>query len=103
MAPPGAGKGVVEADPNYDWTVNTVLMQSTGLKDKNGVEIFEGDVVSPALINGSFVQGSVEFLSGAFHVVSPGRCKEVELLGDQHFGGIEVIGNIYENPHLLKG
>lgn len=81
-----------------------VLMQSTGLQDKNGVEIFEGDVV---LADG--VQVTVSF----------GEQKHEENYGDEtYYIGFnvytkmgygmlipvkyEVLGNIYANPELLS-
>ena len=86
-----------------------VLMQSTGLKDKNGVEIFEGDVVLFSVSDGfghlvdekAIVQSS-ECHSGLI-------CKLVDLdleyriYYDPVFHtDYEVIGNIYENKELLE-
>lgn len=91
--------GVLEHDPIV------VIMQSTGLFDKNGKEIFEGDIVAC----GHSV-GEVRFLLGGFHVEDdPEHGGHVPIL---KFNGrqrsyvddvlnIEVIGNIYENPDLL--
>lgn len=74
-----------------------ILMQSTGLKDKNGKEIFDGDVVRFTLTDGfSYVtleDGVVTYELGAFYVVD-GVLKY--LLSDVNTNGIEVIGNAFE-------
>ena len=72
-----------------------ILEQYTGLKDKNGKEIFEGDIVSVRNKNRKNEDdiGVVEFGKAAF------RCPF--LLGKYHSGQVEVIGNIYKNPGLL--
>lgn len=70
------------------------LMQSTQLKDKNGVEIFEGDIVS------CFNEGlsTVVFRYGNFGLICNGYFEGfINVLGS-----FEVIGNIYENGDLLK-
>ncbi|AUB53006.1 hypothetical protein EM4838_08365 [Enterococcus mundtii] len=81
-----------------------VVMQSTGLKDKNGVEIFEGDIVKKT--NGSI--GYVVYLQqeAGFVVVLK---KSDYRLGHRNTGepykeatNHEVIGNVYENPELLE-
>lgn len=118
-------------DENVDWTIDDetgfiaplvnlgsgmwgmidkyVLMQSTGLKDKNGVEIFEGDVVLVSVQNGfdylnnkkTVVQKS-EFHSGLI-------CKSLDIGMEYRVFNCneagyeyEVIGNIYENSELLE-
>ena len=69
------------------------LMQFTGLLDKHGKEIYEGDIVKIAII-----QALVIFKKGSFGVVFP---EFTERIGAFNSGKIEVIGNIYENPELL--
>ena len=84
-----------------------ILMQSTGLKDKNGQEIFEGDVIAIEVddtetpINARVSQNSkIGVLM--FHVFEDNEdVPMVELLEDNSVA-FEIIGNIYENPELLE-
>ena len=78
------------------------LMQSTGLKDKNGKEIFEGDTVDykgrEAVVkwHGSYASFIYRFVDGLKERVSEW---DPLFLACYHF---EVIGNIYENPEFLE-
>lgn len=78
------------------------LMQSTGLKDKNGKEIFEGDIVDykgrEAVVkwHGSYASFIYRFVDG---LQERGSKWDPLFLACYHF---EVIGNIYENPELLE-
>ena len=82
------------------------LMQFTGLKDKNGKEIYEGDIVnwSGWKIGFKHIDGTdvklkpreVEFADGCF------RLKNDDCWNLSIWENIEVIGNIYENPELLN-
>jgi uncharacterized phage protein (TIGR01671 family) len=69
-----------------------VLMQFTGLHDKNGKEIYEGDVVD---IEGEICE--VKYNAPRFAAYNSQRYE-----WNIEYQGVEVIGNIYENGDLLK-
>lgn len=72
-------------------------MQYTGLKDKNGKEIYEGDLIGEI----EFVV-PVEFHDGSFTVGNSQSAWEWLCARSRKGLDTEVIGNIYENPDLLS-
>ena len=75
---------------------NVELMQFTGLLDKNGKEIYEGDIYHQGDPQITYI---VEFRDAAFMGKQVGNTSYAGLF---HWQGLhEVIGNIYENPELL--
>ncbi|HAP5700566.1 TPA: hypothetical protein IU095_002045 [Enterococcus faecalis] len=84
-----------------------VLMQSTGLKDKNGVEIFEGDIVSVRNHPFQKTESSVGIEIDGDYKVSWNEYDLTWCAGNLLLARIKpyvtVIGNIHENPELLEG
>jgi uncharacterized phage protein (TIGR01671 family) len=85
----------------YDVDPETVG-QYTGLKDKSGNKIFEGDVVSdgwitytPIFQNGIYMAYNVKHL----HLTKQGPSTQFNIIWRD---GCEVIGNIYDNPEMLE-
>lgn len=86
----------VEVDP-------ATVGEYTGLQDKNGNKIFDGDIISAPYWRGRKVEmmkGLIEFSKGAFSVVWQ------DTMYGKHFAGyvadMEVIGNIFDNPELWE-
>ena len=95
--------GILFDDPFFSQQIK--LMQYTGLKDKNGREIYEGDILSSEYpMKGNKNCHPVVWGSGRWNVDhSINDCCRAwrgDLNG--HHASEEVIGNIYENPELLK-
>lgn len=98
---------ILDTRPEY-------VQQFTGLLDKQGKEIYEGDIVKATLWGMTIVNflATIEFKYGCFGIVcqdsnlasvrgdNKGKWKSFYQKDD--WSDIEIIGNIYENPELLK-
>ena len=89
-----------------DWNFSDVeIMQYTGCRDKNGIEIYEGDVIKDKYDKIWLVQWYV----GAFVITNKIPDSDGQTSTYSHFNNVsnhhfyfEVIGNMWENPELLE-
>ena len=89
----------VMCPPDYVFVDNLVIMQSTGIKDKNDKEIFVGDIVkmSKDVYSEPTYYEVVRHYGGAYRLESKQHGCELWL----RHTDCEVVGNIYENKELL--
>lgn len=114
---------IVRETPRDNVHEGVILLQFTGLKDKSDVDIYEGDVVaipdSYTNVVTDYGQGPKEYMNHLSEVVFEDGCFQFEIIENSDYlsrgvytygtirdeigvEGLEVIGNIYEHPELLK-
>lgn len=99
----------IKKDGSYTYCIRTLFNieyevdgdsvgEFTGIYDKNGKEIFEGDIVDILTENEEY--GYIKFVDGAFIVVADGFC--VDFVNNLNGSDVIVIGNAYDNPELME-
>lgn len=90
-------------DTDWDEVIPSTAGQYTGLTDKNGRKIFEGDIVNVKTISGSFINYVITWFNSDL-------CWVMQSLKDtsvrfrlRSCWEFEVVDNIHDNPELLKG
>lgn len=98
VIPPSGFRGICFAKPDKiirdNWD-KLIWMQFTGLLDKNKKEIYEGDICKWKFLEDGDAISEVYYFGAAFGLHG-------QMLNTMAKDSIEIIGNIYENPELLK-
>lgn len=95
-----------DIDPPYFPDSNDIeLIEYTGMSDRDGVEVFEGDIVELLTKYGKDV-GVVVFIEGCFKIRWDSKNKfpkNREMIGHYYINSkTKVIGNVYEQPELIE-
>ena len=90
----------VQSPPVWSLDEGNVIEQYTGLKDKNGTEIYEGDIIK---VEGDAEIYRVEWIYSGFGLEPRYNSPLYPILGNVKLcKKIEVIGNVHENPELVE-
>lgn len=93
---------IIDGDDYFGGVIKETIGQYTGLTDKNGTKIFEGDIVKGTIVSQwakEEIICCVEYQTDGFVCIEKGEYKHKVKFAKN----IEVIGNIHDNPKLLQG
>lgn len=79
---------------------SSTVGQFTGLTDKNGKKIFEGDIVKVSSPSGSSYYAVIEYDYGCYWISNP-DIQIPDTINNFNMEFVEIIGNIHDNPELL--
>lgn len=89
--------GTKEGDFEYYGVIAETVGQYTGLTDKNGKMIFEGDILKSDYPDGESCYYEIVWAEAGFHA----DCDESIYIDSYYVSGDEVVGNVHDNPELL--
>jgi uncharacterized phage protein (TIGR01671 family) len=92
------GHGTSYHNPSEDYE----LMQFTGLRDEKGTEVYEGDIIKHPKSEDLVDRGEVYYASDFAMFKLRSGDHEYELWDAINMSGMVVVGNVWENPELLK-
>jgi len=100
----GLQAGYYDSDGHFESLYDLTLIQSTGLRDKNGKEIYEGDILKVIQFEPPWeCVASVKFSERCASFKIGTEWNDMFLWYANEEGDLEITGNIFENPELLKG
>lgn len=96
---------VIVDGKNETWDIkndDVELLQFTGLKDVNGNEIYEGDIIKSSYKYAQPKVSQIIIENGNSYILGEDLATGNEMLVSDHISEIKVIGNVHENPELLE-
>ena len=89
--------------PDFEQVAPETLGMFTGLTDKNGTKIYEGDIAAYCWYKDEIMSFRIDYVSGEFLAVPVKKREDVWAIRISGQGeNLEVIGNIHDNPELLE-